>query len=97
MEPWTIQPPTEPGAYWFYGAAFLGQMSGDFRADATIERSLHFVEVWQVSNGLLAVTKGNFMSLNTFNKGINVPGHLGYWRKTILPDLPDWQIYPDSG
>lgn len=92
MESWTTQPPTEPGTYWLYGDAFLGLMNGDFREDAVVKVELYLVEVHQVSNGLIAVTNGNFMSLRTFDKGIDAQGHVGYWQKTILPDLPDWQI-----
>jgi len=91
---WSTTPPTEPGRYWFYGDPWLGDMGSDFRDDYhgpdESHRKMHAVEVVEISNGILAVANGNFMSLDTFNKKHN--GHLGYWQRAIVPPPPPWNI-----
>ncbi len=91
---WSTEPPTEPGRYWFYGDPWLGDMGSDFRDDYAgpdeKHRKLHSVEICAISNGVIAVCDGNFMSLTTFAKKRN--GHLGYWQRAATPAPPPWNI-----
>ena len=52
MDEWSLEWPTEPGHYWFYGWCFR-----DRKRDA----ELHFVKVSKISNGVCRVTKGYFL------------------------------------
>jgi hypothetical protein len=91
---WSTTPPSEPGRYWFYGDPWLGDMGSDFRDDYhgpdENHRKLHSVEIVAISNGVLAVADGNFMSLRTFDK--KGKGHLGYWQKAETATPPKWEI-----
>jgi hypothetical protein len=65
---WSEEIPKKPGFYWFIGDPF----STD---DQRIE--INFVEIWQISNGVMYVTRGNFMG----NKN-------GLWLPVIFPKMP---------
>jgi len=49
---WSLEWPTEPGQYWFYGWCFRGR---DYDAE------LHFVCVYKTSNSIAYVTNGHWM------------------------------------
>jgi hypothetical protein len=88
MKSWTETPPTEPGHYWLYGDESYGSMGGHYTGSMPPETHLHYVEVHPISNGLMAVTSGRFMSLNKFDKEARQEGHIGVWQKVQHPKLP---------
>jgi hypothetical protein len=88
---WSSTAPDTEGIYWFYGDPFMGSMGIDFRDDAPkIKPELYLVEIREISNGFLAVTKGNIISLRKFNKKDKFyrEGYVGYWAEAELPENP---------
>lgn len=70
---WTIEWPSEPGYYWFYGWAFT---------DRSRDPELHFVKVRGIAQGkLMYVTNGHFL--------FKQEGGEGYWMPVTLPELPE--------
>lgn len=86
---WCDAPPTEPGCYWLYGEESYGSMGGHYTGTILPEERLHYVEVRAISNGLMAVTAGRFISLNKFNREKRQEGHIGVWQPVDLPALPN--------
>lgn len=85
---WTEQIPKEPGVYWFFGA-ILGEMGCDYANDSPkIEPELLLVEVFKISNGVMAKSEGQFFALNKFDKEKRISGHVGYFMKATLPAPP---------
>ena len=85
---WSNEFPSEEGVYWFYGDPFHGQLSCDFE-NSSIEPNLYYVQVKQISNGLIAVASGQFMSSHKFNKEQRRSGYVGYWKKFEQIQLPN--------
>lgn len=85
---WAETPPTEPGAYWLYGDASYGSMGGHYSGTIQPEFRLHFVNVRAISNGLMAITEGRFISLRKFDSAVRQEGHIGVWQPAKLPVLP---------
>lgn len=86
---WTTDIPNAPGAYWFYGDAFLGASGSDFKVGYRWKPALHLVDVHQIQNGLAATTGGHFMQLRKFDPTQRGEGHLGYWAVAELPEPPE--------
>jgi len=81
---WTKHWPTEPGYYWFYGWCF--SYDYDVRTRQKPYPIKHyFVEARKVSNGVLYVTDGHFLS--------KAEGALGIWCVAELPAPPSMDIY----
>jgi len=71
---WTKEWPTESGLYWFYGFLWYQHYrDGD-------NPKLVSVEAKPASNGIMYVAKGTFI--------YKIEGHMGFWRKADLPELP---------
>ena len=83
---WSEDPPQEPGRYWFYGEAWMGEMGEHFLPNYQPKYSLRMVEVHQASNALIAVVAGTFMPLKKWNG--KTRGYLGFWQKIQEPELP---------
>jgi len=88
---WTEAPPTEPGHYWLYGEDSYGAMGGHYTGSIPPETLLHYVEVRAISNGMMAVTSGRFISLKKFDAEKRQEGHIGVWQRVIHPSLPNDQ------
>lgn len=89
---WSEDPPTEVGHYWFYGDPFMGQCGSDFEDSPLIQKDLTLVKVIQCSNSLLANNGSYDIPLRKFNNKVDKEGYLGYWKKAILPETPEWKI-----
>ena len=89
MNDWTSEIPDEVGHYWFYGNPYMGGMGIDFREDSPpVEAKMHLVEVYAISNGLMAVTEGQVIPLRKFVKTNMREGVVGYWKRARLPVAP---------
>lgn len=86
---WTTEPPTEPGTYWFFGDEVMGGMGQDYTDEAHINTCMSLVKIRRISNGLMAVANGHFMSLHQFDQTKKREGHIGYWAPAKLPEAPD--------
>jgi hypothetical protein len=58
---WTMDRPTVPGKFWFYGDPFWGGMN---RPPEDFKPKLEIIETFQVSNGLAASCCGEFCNVN---------------------------------
>jgi hypothetical protein len=76
---WSKNFPTKAGNYWFYGWRFGKSM--DLFTKKPEKPELSFVEVHQVMNGLLFVTRGHCLEKSEGTEGL--------WCKAILPELPE--------
>ena len=87
MSDWTHKTPTEPGDYWFYGEPYMGSMGMHYE-DSYKPDDLYLirVKIRNISNGMIFIGDGNFMPSNKFNG--KQEGHLGYWLKFDLPEIP---------
>ena len=90
MDEWTEEAPTEPGMYWFYGDYCVGSMGQDYFDDFEPDNRMELVEVFEISNGMMADTRGKFMSLKKFDKNKRKEGHVGKWMPAILPNPPQF-------
>jgi len=86
---WSEQIPKEVGFYWFYGDPFHGEMGQNYFDDSPpIETKMYLVEIFKVSNGLMATTVGQIIKLRKFSKINKQPGVVGYWQPAGLPVPP---------
>lgn len=82
---WFDEAPVEPGYYWFFGDPWMGEMGGHYRGSVHPEYKLSLVSVFNVSNGLAAISDGHFFQLKRWDgKG---KGWLGRWGRAVLPDV----------
>ena len=72
---WATEWPTEPGAYWFYGYRFGRVSVGVIQAPELLH-----LRVRQVSNGMVYICEGHFMS----KKDVVEP----HFKKITLPKPP---------
>lgn len=86
---WTNKFPTKPGKYWFYGESHMGSMGIDYTDKAEIEPKMYLIDIWEISNGLLGICEGQFMSSTQFDKNKQKEGYLGYFAKAELPEIPE--------
>lgn len=85
---WSTTAPTEEGFYWLYGDPAFGSMGGHYTGSIPPHKELNYVQVVKVSNGFMAITRGQFMSLLPFNKEKRREGWVGVWQPVVLPTLP---------
>ena len=71
---WSETIPTESGVYWFYGV---------WRREQPPKPATRLVRVMPISNGIMYVTDGNFVSLHDI---------IGIWQKAIVPEPPNWKV-----
>jgi len=92
MIDWTEEAPTEPGFYWFYGDPRYGSMGKDYMEEhvntESIGPSVVLVEVFKISNGLMAKSEGTFVSLKKFELEKKCEGYLGFWKVCDIPVPP---------
>lgn len=63
-------------------------MGGHYSGQIQPTKETHLVRIRKISNGLMAVTDGRFMSLKPFDKEKKQEGYLGFWKKADLPTTP---------
>lgn len=86
---WIDEFPRDPGFYWFYGDQYLGQMGCHFFENSPpIEPKMQLIEVFKVSNGIMAKCDGQFFPSRKFDKTKNIQGYSGYFKKAELPKPP---------
>lgn len=78
-------PPDQPGYYWFYGDPWMGQMGGHYAGTIDPDKRLMLVEVERIANGLLAISKGQFIPLTKWDG--KQKGYEGKWMSAIIPDI----------
>lgn len=94
---WSSDFPTTPGFYWFYGDPFMGAMGQDYTSEVKVETKLYYVEVHQISNGLIGVTSGQFMPSKPFNpKTRQGEGYIGMFLPAQTPQPPNIQDLIDK-
>ena len=84
---WFDDAPTQPGYYWLLGDPYMGEMGGHFTGVTKPEIRLQLVEVSRISNGLLAVCGGHFITLNKWDG--KQKGFHGKWAQAVVPDVED--------
>jgi hypothetical protein len=68
LQEWSPDAPNEEGPFWFYGAVNFGSMGGHYSGQIQPSKEIHLVRIRKISNGLMAVADGRFMSLKPFDK-----------------------------
>lgn len=71
---WSQKRPAQPGWYWYYGDAFAGD------ANFEIENELGVARVDAITNGVIYIVNGNFLSERK--------GCPGWWMPMIAPEPP---------
>jgi len=85
---WSNKAPTKPGSYWFFGEAFMGSMGGHYRGTVEPFLKMILINVFEISNGMMAQGDGQYISLKPFDKEKRKEGYLGYWAEANIPDPP---------
>lgn len=86
---WSIEPPQTPGFYWLYGDVHHGGMGIDYRDDKPPTKpDMVLVEVFKISNGVMAKSGGHIVPTEKFDIKTLRPGPLGYWSPAELPEPP---------
>jgi hypothetical protein len=88
LREWSPDAPTDEGTFWFCGDDSFGSMGGHYTGSIQPRNEIHLVVVRKISNGVIAVTNGHFMSLTPFNMEKRQSGYLGLWQKADLPPMP---------
>jgi hypothetical protein len=83
---WSENPPDKPGYYFFYGDPYFGAMGKDYEENAIPDKDLHIVKVIAVTNSLIFICDGAFMSKKKFNG--ESEGWIGVWSAIPMPELP---------
>lgn len=86
-EGWSVQAPSEPGHYWFFGDVEFGSMGANYTGVHGPEMRMHLVQIQ--GNTSMAVVDGRFMSTQPFDAKNQRAGYIGVWRRARLPDVPD--------
>ena len=78
---WTMEWPTEPGLYWFYG------WSSKWARESCAKIRVDMVNVHAISNGVMYSMSGQLMFVQE--------GGMGYWTKADVPAAPtvDWVLF----
>ena len=84
-EQWYDDPPQTPGYYWFYGEPHMGSMGGHYSGTVKPRYKLYLVEVHKISNGVIGVSNGQFISLRKWNINSMQEGVLGHWAQAKIP------------
>lgn len=84
---WFWHAPVEPGYYWFFGDQHMGECGGHFTGVVQPENRLCLVEVFKISNGIMAQSGGQFFNLHKWDG--KVAGHLGRWAQATIPDVAE--------
>ena len=85
---WINKFPKEEGSYWFYGNPTMGSMGEHYRNNYIVEPEMFLIEIFKISSGWMATTRGYFVSDNKFDTNKTNEGWYGYWAKAELPEKP---------
>lgn len=85
---WFDDPPKEPGYYWFYGDPRMGQMGGHYDGTIKPKKHLVLVEIKRISNGVVGIADGNFITLRKWNG--KQQGCCGQWTFAVVPDIREF-------
>jgi len=86
---WSAEIPNESGKFWFYGDPFKGINGFMVRNQHQSQNKLYMVDVIKNKYNLLIIVDGKTITANIYNQEQEKQGVVGYFKKAVVPDVPD--------